>query len=189
MGLYNAIKTACIFYLSLSYASSLKPSKLPSGKGRVYKYNRNYPETDLKRITPAEASFVSRHWLNNILQPKQICEEDALIIENINGLEQLIQEQFTRHHELDMEYFVWTPQGITEDILFIIVLEVRENKNILRMLINSPFWESKQINVDCLLASLKGAASIQNKTLDIQSFLSNNVRYKLIWKDFKRDSF
>lgn len=63
-------------------------------------------------------STLSRHWLKNIVQPAQICEEDAMIVEKINNLEQYIQEQFTHHNELKIEYLAWTPQGITEDIIF-----------------------------------------------------------------------
>ena len=181
----NVVKNLSIFMLIVPYTTSLKPGKLPSGKDRIYKYNRNNPENDLKEITPMVASFVSRHWLNNILQPEQICEEDAMIVEKINCLEQYIQEQFTHQDEINVDYLAWTPKGITEDILFLIILEKREDKYILRMLINSPFWESKQISSECLLESLKSYSAKNDKTLDIETFLSNNIRYKLSWKDFK----
>ena len=187
--MYSIIKVGVVFFLSLPYSSSLRPSKLPSGKDRVYKYNRNNPELDLKKITPMEASFVSRHWLNNILQPKKICEEDALIVEKINTLEQFIQDQFSRHNEIKIEYLAWMPQGVTQDILFLVVIEKCEDKDILRMLINSPFWESKQINTECLLESLNCFSSIRDRSLDIDTFLSNNIRYKLLWQDFKIELF
>lgn len=189
MRLYRTFKTIIVFYFSISYVCSLKPSKLPSGKDRIYKYNRKNPESDLKKITPMEASFISRHWLNNIVQPKQICEEDELIVKNINTLEQSIQEYFTGSRETVLEYLAWMPRGVTEDILFLVVLESYENKNILRLLINSPSWESKQINVDCLLESLKSFSSVQNKNLELQSFLSDNIRYQLMWRNFKTDPF
>ena len=93
MKILGSLKIAGVFLAIIPSISSLKPGKLPSGKDRVYKYNRQNPEKDLKKITPMVASFVSRHWLNNILQPAQICEEDAMIVEKINNLEQYIQEQ------------------------------------------------------------------------------------------------
>ena len=65
-----------------------------------------------------EASFISKHWLNNILQPKQICQEDVLIVENINLLEVFIQNQFTEHQELGVEYLAWAPTG--DNIRYII---------------------------------------------------------------------
>jgi len=176
----------CIF-IFISYADSLKPSKLPSGKERLYKYNRKSPESDLQKISPKEASFVSRHWLNNILQPKQICPEDSLIVEKINILEQLIQDQFTQYRDINIEYLAWMPQGITADILFIIVIENRSDRNVLRMLINSPFWEAKQISNECLLESLTKYSCVHNKTLDIEDFLTENIHYRLIWRDFKID--
>lgn len=178
-----------VFLSFTSNIQALKPGKLPSGKDRVYKYNRSNPEKDLKKITPNEASFISRHWLNNILQPKKIHEEDVIIVEKINTLEQFMQDHFTRNKEVQIEYLAWMPQGITEDILFLIVLESYENENILRMLINSPFWESKQISSECLLESLVSYSAIRNKSLNIESFLTNNIRYKLLWKDFKIEMF
>tara|TARA_B110001450_G_C17575675_1_gene462705 strand:+ start:246 stop:818 length:573 start_codon:yes stop_codon:yes gene_type:complete len=185
----KVIKFFLAFWLSVPSSIGLQPGKLPSGKERVYKYNRCNPELDIKKITLNEASFVSRHWLNNILQPKRICQEDALIIEKINSLEKFIQEQFTDNREVEFQYLAWTPQGITQDILFIIVVETTENENILKMLINSPFWESNQINTECLLESLCCFSNVTGKKLEINSFLSNNVRYKLIWRDFKIELF
>ena len=189
MKILCSLKIAGVFLAIIPSISSLKPGKLPSGKDRVYKYNRKNPENDLKKITPMVASFVSRHWLNNILQPAQICEEDAMIVEKINNLEQYIQEQFTHHNEFKIEYLAWTPQGITEDILFLIVLEKYEERHLLRTLINSPFWESKQISSECLLESLNCYSKSKDSVLDIESFVENNIRYKLLWKDFKAEMF
>tara|TARA_A100001011_G_scaffold400547_1_gene516114 strand:+ start:858 stop:1427 length:570 start_codon:yes stop_codon:yes gene_type:complete len=185
MNIYYFFKTSIIFCLSVYHTNALKPTKLPCGNDRVYKFNRDNPELDLEKITASAASFISRHWLNNIIQPKQICQEDALIIEKINKLEQFMQDQFTRHREMDIEYLAWMPKGISSEILFLIVIEAKEEKHILRMLINSPFWESKQISTDCLLNSLNSFSVSHGKTLDIDSFLKNNIRYKLIWQDFK----
>lgn len=189
MNLSNFVKSGIVFYFSLFFADSLNPAKLPSGKDRVYKYNRNNPELDLKKITPMEASFISRHWLNNILQPKKICEEDKIIVDKINSLEEFIQEQFTQHNELGVEYLAWAPQGITSDILFLIIMEKFESNYVLRILINSPFWESKQIGTECLLESLTQYSKKNNKELNIDDFLSKNIRYKLVWKDIQKEMF
>ena len=51
----------------------LRPANMPSGKGRRYRPTTSDPEKDLNFLTGAEASFVSKHWLNNILQYKNIC--------------------------------------------------------------------------------------------------------------------
>jgi len=187
MALYKLVKSTFFLFFLLPHSNSLKPIKLPSGKDRVYKYNKNNPESDIKKITAMEASFISRHWLNNILEPKRICEEDTLIVEKINSLEEFIQTQFTNHKELGVEYLVWSPQCITNDILFLIVIETFESKNVLRMLINSPFWESKQISNDYLLKSLKRYSSMKGKVLYINDFLDENIRYKLMWKDYNAE--
>ena len=189
MILGRLINTGIIFYISLFSADSLKPIKLPSGQDRVYKYNRNNPEYDIKQITPMEASFIARHWLNNILQPKKICREDIQIVENINHLEEFIQSQFTEEGKLSLEYLAWSPQSITNDILFIIIIETFEHNDVLRILINSPFWESRQISTECLLESLTQYSISRNKTLNIDDFTSENIRYKLVWKDIKKDIF
>lgn len=182
MTLKKIVKSGIILYFSLFFTESLKPIKLPSGQEKIYKYNREHPELDIKKITVTEASFISRHWLNNILEPNKICEEDKIIVENINSLEVFIQNQFTENKEMDVEYLVWSPKFITTDILFIIVIEKYELNDILHILINSPFWESKQIHTDYLLESLKQYSNLRNKTLNIDNFLENNVRYKLTWR-------
>lgn len=187
MGLYKLSCIVTAFFFSLTGISCLKPIKLPSGQERVYKYNRSNPELDLKKITPMEASFISKHWLNNILQPKQICQEDVLIIENINLMEEFLQVQFTEHRELEVEYLAWAPQGITADMLFLIVMESFESNYVLRILINSPFWESRQIGTECLLESLTQYSKKAGKELNIDDFVSENIRYKLIWKDLKKE--
>tara|TARA_Y100000389_G_C17376384_1_gene471873 strand:- start:367 stop:918 length:552 start_codon:yes stop_codon:yes gene_type:complete len=181
------MKLRFLFLLFTPYISCLTPGKLPSGKERVYRYNRKNPENDVKQITPTMASFISRHWLNNIIQHTEICEEDIIILEKINNFKQYIQDQFTHYNDFKVEYLAWTPQGITEDILFLIVLEQYNEKNVLKTLINSPFWESKQISSECLLESVTRYSSTKDKVLDIDSFLNNNVRYKLLWKDFKAE--
>ena len=62
-------------------------------------------------------------------------------------------------------------------------------KNMNGTLINSPFWELKQISSECLLESLTCYSRTKDKTLDIESFIENNIRYKLLWKDFKVEMF
>jgi hypothetical protein len=185
----NLIKIIITFSLSLPSTFSLNPGKLPSGKDRAYNFNHYNPENDIKQITPMEASFVSRHWLNNILQPKQISQEDVLIVEKINLLEQFIQIQFTTHKENGIEYFAWKPQGFTTDILFLIVIKTSETTDTLKMLINSPFWEPRQISNDCLLESLTKYSNSLDKTLNIDDFLKDHIRYKLIWGDYKVEMF
>ena len=185
MTLKKIVNGGIVLYFSLFFADSLKPIKLPSGQDRIYKYNRKHPEFDIKKMTPAEASFISRHWLNNILEPRNICEEDKPIVEKINSLEGFIQFQFTEYRDIGVEYLAWSPQCVTRDILFIIVIETYESNDVLRILINSPFWESKQISTDYLLESLKQYSSSKNKTLNIDDFVEDNVRYKLMWKNFK----
>lgn len=181
----RVFKTICLLFIFLIQVNSLSPAKLPSGKPRSYKYNDENPEADLKQITAQEASFISRHWLNNILQPKKICKEDVVILENINALEGLIQEQFTEDMQVNIKYLAWTPKGITEDVLFLIVIQNYQNTSELKLLIHSPFWDSSQINTDCLLKSIHKYSLKHGNMLDINKFIDRNIRYKLIWHNFK----
>ncbi len=166
--------------MRLNLYSCLKPANMPSGKGRKYMPSVNNPEEDLNFITGSEASFISKHWLNNILQHKNVCEEDKIIVENINKLESYIQNSFSEHKTND-KYIAWTPPGYTKDILFIVVVETMYNKNIIKLMIHSPFWEPAQIESHFLLNSLKTYSKNSNKTLDVDAFLDENIRYKLEW--------
>ena len=159
----------------------LRPANMPSGKGRRYRPTTGNPEKDLNLLTGAEASFVSKHWLNNILQHKNICKEDKIIVENINKLEAYIQESFSVH-EVDDKYIAWIPPGFTKDILFIVVLETTDDEHIVKLMIHSPFWEPAQIESHLLLDALKIYSKNSNKTLELTKFLDENIRYKLEWK-------
>tara|TARA_B110000285_G_C15120901_1_gene617085 strand:- start:1105 stop:1671 length:567 start_codon:yes stop_codon:yes gene_type:complete len=186
----NLIKSCIFLYFSICSTVSLKPTKLPSGQERLYKFNRINPERDIKKITPMEASFISRHWLSNIIRPQnKICEEDKYIIEKINILEKLIQNQFTDNKKMGIEYLAWRPKGKTNDVLFIIITDATETTNTLELLINSPFWESRQISNNCLLDSLKTYYNTKGKKLNIENFLNSNIRYKLIWKYYNLELF
>ena len=161
---------------------SLMPSEMPSGKGRRYIPTKHNLETDLQPLTGAEASFVSKHWLNNILQSKRVCEEDKVIIEKINSLETYIQTRFSDEGPNMGTYLAWIPNGYTKDILFIAVLDITEDEHIVKLLINSPFWESAQIDNRFLLGSLEDFSIKSNKKLEMESFLNENIRYKLEWR-------
>ena len=162
--------------------SALQPSKTPSGKSRKYTPNKISPYEDLKSISASEASFVSRHWLNNIIQSQSINQEDISIVDNINKLEEHIQHVFSNHEEVSNVYFAWIPKGgYMKDVLFIVVLEVRDDRNILKVLIQSPFWDSSQINSKYLLKSLEDFSKISNRKLDLYEFYEDNIRFKLEW--------
>uniref|UniRef100_A0AB39JB30 Uncharacterized protein n=1 Tax=Florenciella sp. virus SA2 TaxID=3240092 RepID=A0AB39JB30_9VIRU len=176
---------ALILTIISYYTYALIPNNLPSGKKKKYNPNNEHPEKDLKKIKPSEASFISRHWLNNILQSKQICQEDEYILHKINHMEQFIQDQYTFNEQVYYEYLAWCPQGITTDVLFLVIVEKKYNKIILRLLINSPFWECSQISNDYLLKSLKQYTNLKRSELDLTDFLNENFRYKLDWENFK----
>ena len=167
------VTTNCVF--------SLQPSKLPSGKPRKYRATKSKLTNDLNVLTATEASFISKHWLNNILQAPQICHEDIHIVENINKLEEHIQDSFSDNSEQYDTYIAWVPPGYTRDVLFLIVLREYKNKNILKLLIHSPFWESAQIESQYLYDALNYYSIVNHKTLDTDEFFDENIRYKFEW--------
>lgn len=171
---------ALLFTNNSIYA--LQPSKTPSGESRKYRPNRLSPYEDLKSISASEASFVSRHWLNNIIQLRSVNKEDISIVDNINKLEEHIQYVFSNHEEVSNIYFAWIPTGgYMKDILFLAVFQVHDDRNILKLIIQSPFWDSSQINSKYLLKSLEDFSKISNRNLDLYEFYEDNIRFKLEW--------
>jgi len=162
--------------------NALQPSKMPSGSPRKYVANKLSPYEDLKSISPSEASFISRHWLNNIIQSSTIGKEDLSIVENINKLEEHIQHVFSNHEEVSNVYFAWIPDGgYMKDVLFLVVFQVHDDRNVLKLLIQSPFWDSSQINSKYLLKSLQDFCDISCRELDLFEFYEDNIRFKLEW--------
>tara|TARA_B110000116_G_scaffold272426_1_gene297487 strand:- start:307 stop:897 length:591 start_codon:yes stop_codon:yes gene_type:complete len=184
MKIIKSFITTIGFGLSLFKESSyaLQPSKMPSGNYRKYIPNKLSPYKDLKSISGKESSFISRHWLNNIIQSNKIGKEDINIIENINILEEHIQNLFSDSEQVSNIYFSWIPDGgYMKDILFIVVFQVHDDRNVLKLLIQSPYWDSSQINSKYLLNSLEDFCKISNRDLDLFEFYEDNIRFKLEW--------
>lgn len=171
--------------------SGIKPYKMPNGNPRKYQSSLDLT-LDLKVITIQEASFISKHWLNNIIDGNgNSCKEDVQIIDKINNLEtyrQNLENKATSYNNENM-ILAWMPQGVYNDLLFIVCCEVnRDSKDLfVNLLVQSPFWESTQIESIVLKESLGQLASRANCTLHLDPLYNADPRYKLAWKNWKFD--
>ena len=159
---------------------ALNPSHLPNGK-KTY-VSRIPPHEDLVIITPSKASFVSKHWLANIINP--MTSRDKLyyhehpnlhIIHGINQLEHYIQENRTPKDY----YFAWMPKCIScsNDVLFIIVCQTTHTGCYVKQVVQSPSWSPDQIG-SC---ELKRALESLNDSMDFTLLYETDMRYKLAW--------
>ncbi len=193
---------------TLYFLFALSPGRLPNGKLRTYRSSIP-PSKDLYKISSAQASLISKNWLQNIVvtifqqqrdnlekkiknkkqkgENKMISSglfelEDAHIVTSINQLEGYIN---THRSEKDI-YMCWKPksnQGI-QSVLFIIVAEIdKENKKfVIKQLVPSPTWSPEQIESNELKLALIDMNDINNCTeLDMSYLYQHDLRYRLAW--------
>lgn len=167
-------------YICHLFVHALNPSHLPNGK-KTY-VSRNPPHEDLIVITPSKASFVSKHWLANIINDmmtrnKHYYNEhpDLHIIHQINQLEHYIQE----NRKQNDHYLAWMPKcnSGSKDVLFIIVCQTNKTGCYVKLVIPSPYWSPDQIKSCELKRSLESLNSSMNFTI----LYDTDIRYKLAW--------
>jgi len=171
--------------------SGIKPSKMPNGNPKKYQSSLDLT-LDLKLLTIQEASFISKHWLNNIIDANgNSCKEDLQIIDKINNLETYRQNLENKGISPNNENMIlaWVPRGVYNDLLFIVCCEVdRVNRDLfVNLLVQSPFWESTQIESIVLKESLEQLAIRANCSLHLDPLYNVDSRYRLAWKNWKFD--
>jgi hypothetical protein len=158
---------------------SLKPINLPSGNNREYSIDPISRKNDLNLLSPYKARFIARHWENNIMSSgKEIMKEDVHIIRRIDELYKIIDDNNSNI------YMSWTPNGVTKDVLFIIVGEINHTKNefIITMVIQSPYWDTSQIESEHLKYALEELiGGIDDVTLDMTYLYTRDPRFRLSW--------
>lgn len=180
-----------LYILIITFVNSLSPKKLPSGKPRTFVPNKENPRRDLSLISKKRINIVTKNWLENIMNHithnkkkyrKNILSHDDLhIVTGINDLWRNIESD-----DKSYIYFSWEPkceQGLN-DILCIIVVKliVEERQMIVENIIQSPFWDSQQIETTYLKKSLIDQNDVLNmSTLSFEELYKNNIRYKLSW--------
>ena len=198
------IYSLLILCLNLSLSMTLMPKRLPNGKPYKYKANMQDRSSDLKVIKPGQASLISRNWLQNIVadlfnreNKKLINKEfsntgiynyDELhIVSSINRLESYIQESYNiQGKEKSHLFLAWMPKGMhgREEALFIIVAEIatKEQEFIIKHLLQSPFWDQEQIDINELRLALIEQNERNNCTsINLEYLYEQDLRYKLAW--------
>lgn len=176
--------------LLIANSLALMPNNLPSGKGKIYKVNKYAPASDLVLLPPNRIRFIAKHWENNILHTsKEIRYEDEHIIYRIDELYDIIDN----NHPNDKRfmYLSWSPIGAIREILFIVVAEINvECKTfVIRLVLQSPFWESRQIESKYLKYALEDLLHGNDKiALDLSELYSNDRRISLEWLTLDMES-
>ena len=83
-----------------------------------------------------------------------------------------------------MMYLCWSPRGAIREVLFLVVAEidVEEEKFILKLVIQSPFWEPKQIESRHLKYAIEELVEdIEDVTLDMSQLYRKDARLSLAW--------
>jgi hypothetical protein len=144
--------------------------------------SRNPPHEDLIVITPSKASFVSKHWLANIINPMTTRDKcyynehpELHIIHRINQLEDYIQD----NRKPNDYYLAWMPKCNTgsKDVLFLIVCQTISSGCYVKHVVPSPYWSPDQIG-SC---ELKRALESLHSSMDFTVLYGTDMRYKLAW--------
>ena len=188
----------------------LAPKKLPNGKPRLFKPNVSSPKDDLKLISPASASLITKNWISNIIldiknnekksrnKYKDFLEfDDIHIFRNINKLDFLIMNTQKRlnnewtnmvsNYNESMLIFAYNPKSLNgiNEVLFLVIACLDRPINILKIknIIQSPFWDEEQINSIHLKNSLIHQNKDTNMTeISFEELYEDNYRFRLAWE-------
>lgn len=167
-------------FISIPIVLGLQSAPLPNGQPKRFTPNHASPASDLKEVDSYHAMSIARRWTEDIILHPVINKEDKHIIERIQRFENFI------HTNEDQRYFnfVWEPIGQTNEAIFIVLLHVNDKTNTLRLslVIPSPYWESSQIESLELKRAIENFALKTKKTLCLDRFYQNDIRFRLEWK-------
>ena len=159
------------------------------------------PSNDIRLLTMEQTSQISKQWLHDIVndvvhkeQKKMELQqkpssgglfeiENIHIVNNINVLESFIQN-YGRSGEI---FLGWTPRHKKdrEEVLFILVAKHNTEKNYfeIKHLVQSPYWDSNQIESIYLKLALLEVTMLKNySALDLSELYYNSPRYHLAWE-------
>jgi len=138
------------------------------------------PKKDLIRIGPSQASFLSRRWLDHILNDyvkpnNHLFIHHEPIVKKINQLEGYIQE----NREANDYYLAWMPPSLykNKDVIFIVVCQYNDGVVYVKHIIPSPHWTPQQIES----IKLKKALEMMYEQIVLTSFYETDLRFKLAW--------
>jgi|TARA_Y100000992_G_scaffold302519_2_gene277059 hypothetical protein len=187
---------------------SLIPKRLPNGTPRTFIPNTKVPREDLKLISQAQASIITKNWINNIVLDlatnnkknydldKGLEYDDLHIVTNINKLSIVIdnaQKSLTNNwvnmvnsYNDSMLIFAYSPYSLfgRNEVLFIVIskLDIKEKELKVMNIIQSPFWDEEQIQSIHLKNSLVDQNNHANMTtINFDYLYQDNLRFKLAW--------
>lgn len=199
--------------LLLGLSSALIPKRLPNGMSRKFIPNINEPRKDLKLISPAQASIITKNWLSNIVLDiankknksdlnRGLEYDDLHIVTNINKLNMIIDDaqnklvnewtNMINNYNYSVLIFAYNPKGLQgiNEVLFLVIAKLdRENKELkIKNIIQSPFWDEEQINSINLKKSLIDQNDYTNMTsISFDYLYDDNHRFKLAWDTWLMD--
>lgn len=166
-----------------SQTYGLTPSSFPSGKPKKYTVDVSDRASDLTLLDEKHTRVIAKHWENNIMNGGlEIRKEDKHIIERIDELYEIIGK--TEMGDKSVMYLSWTPRGAIREVLFLVVIkiDVDQEKFVVRLVVQSPFWESQQIESRHLKYALEDLVDeLDEVTLDFTELYAKDPRISLSW--------
>jgi len=127
--------------------------------------------------------FIAKHWENNILNTAlEIRKEDEHVLQDIDEFYSIVKSDCESNKK--NIYISWSPKCAIHEILFIVVAEINmdDKKFIIKHLVQSPFWDSKQIESRHLKYALEDLVSdFDELSLDMRELYEKNMRIALDW--------
>jgi hypothetical protein len=177
------------FIFFIVNTNGLTPSNYPSGKHKIYNPNSCAPSSDLILLNRERTRFIAKHWENNILHcGREIRKEDEHILRDIDELYDIL-----RHNDAfdkRIMYISWCPLGAIREILFLVVAEINIENNTfaIQLVLQSPFWESRQIESRYLKSALEDLVDdLDDISLDLTELYEKNRRLRLEWVSWDID--
>ena len=157
----------------------------------TFRYLPSVPASnDIKLLNLEQTKNISTIWLNDIVHDivqtvnkTTIATEDIHIVTDINKL-----HSYTKDYQSSNKLFLgWAPKtkNLPEEVLFIIVAEHNTTNNHFNIehLVQSPYWDSNQIESILLKIALFQIVNIKNYTaLNLSKLYENNIRYYMAWE-------
>tara|TARA_B100000524_G_C23632755_1_gene363810 strand:+ start:452 stop:1039 length:588 start_codon:yes stop_codon:yes gene_type:complete len=175
----------------ISFSLALLPNNLPN---RKYTINRNNLSNDLKEISSVHTSIIAKKWLENMvietimenkkkgvaikLTDKLINREDSHIVYGISKLFHHIDNN-TYSNNI---YLAWSPNfEKKKTVLFLIHAYLIGNKFTISQIIQSPLWNSAQIQSIHLKNTLFDYSHKHNYELCLNKLYKDDNRINLSW--------
>ena len=170
------------FVLIYTGACALQPSRLPNGQLLRFRSNVFASCLDLKAIESYESNIITNYWTENINVYQTGNREDKHILDHIDEFNRL----FKNNPDPRYVHLIWVPPGMSQEILFYVLVRVDNITETLSvcMLIQSPFWDSTQIESIELKYALEDLAVKSKKVLDLTQLYDNDVRFRLAWNEW-----